>query len=1233
MKKYLVLIIAFIMFGFGVLMLTPPRDTGVIMASPGSAQNPFVINSGAELNLSLTRSRFGQANTHHVLGGDIDLSAFTNWVPIPLLASGSVLDGNGYTITGLTTNRAGSNIGLFDMMNGGTVRNLNFEGVVLNFSGAWNVAGIVAARVTGGSNRIENVEIVDGTVGNTTANTVGGLVGEISAGIIAFDTVLNNADVSGSHWLGGIIGRIRGSGNVSMLRTGNTGAVTSHRVGESHTGGLAGIVEGQSSLSVDWSFNSGAITAQRGNAAGILGVAWAGMVEIRNTINDSVINIATITGNRAGITTRNGTAGVQLYNNWFNSNLAPGLLIVTGVAGTGVSERAGLPSSGPRTQAQLHNTQFLEDLNSGADGFIVRGGRITHSAFVPVFTYTFTNGGHSAVGAPIVIRQPIEDVAGGITLPHTGMSGITMPTRAGFAFRYWSDGTTHNLLPGSHFVNGTDQDITFTAVFHALIFDVVIEQDINVSATGPSTIQINQSPLTLTATSWNPGMFWLARTADGQSYTNLGDAISIDFSSRLNEMAFGGDFINRHMVFDDASTTAGRLYIRVASNATATILDVAGNQGGSLTFTVGNDPALTVNVGSRVSLPIAGMITSLQANPSAHFEFVSFVLEDEAGGYVITFDYQNGVDEYGFLDVTELTAAESDYFNLSDMQGWTINVNFIAIEFTFSVTTSFGEHPPIEGIVTYDDLAVIIGDDFDFTAHALPAVQGYRFVAWRIRTSVGYERMTAGATTFTWEREDIDNVFLLRYAIGRQITIVAEYVQTHRLNVAVADGQYGFGALHITVLDPNTRETSNFRNIENLEVVSGTIVYIIASETSRYHSFGQFLGLQEEMAMGLSVQLTVTSNRNIQANFVTRDFTIVFESWENENRLRGIGEFDARVNGIETDELTVADTLNAARINPDTPTPGHRFVNFTITNEEGETVELGENTAITLDLIQANFTLPSNFVIRANFVRVFALSITVAEISQGMGSYQVFIDEETDATLDREFELGTTVNVVVQVNDFHMLPNNAFTGVRDGEVVQDTITINQMTTSRSIIIRFAPLTFDLEYELTADRDGELLIDRTEGIQTGERIILTVSTPNGRRIRNWRVNNIDLTNPIGLPSNVFVAGNTAIITMDAAWLTAHDFELVSHVDFRLTLAVLIAILLPGIVVPLLAFAAIWYLSSSKKKYASIKAELISENRHRVAFDKSGLIRDLRDGKVVGQVTKQDIKKKMKEKKGK
>lgn len=263
MKK-LFLSLVTIVAAWGTVLAQSPFAGG-----DGSEANPYQIATAAQLNE--VRQYMG---ANFILINDIDLKAseFSTWTPIGKVAStttnntytvfSGVFDGKGYTISNININYSGNYVGFFSVVSG-TIKNLTVKGIVnqptgtsvallagyLGQTGAPGTiencsaigtvtnTGAQAALLVGlaaiGNDVIKNC-YVGGSVTSTGGNYCGGIAGRAINNTVKITDCYSTADVKGNNYVGGIIGYIYGSDNVSNLyATGNIEGVQ-------YVGGIAG---------------------------------------------------------------------------------------------------------------------------------------------------------------------------------------------------------------------------------------------------------------------------------------------------------------------------------------------------------------------------------------------------------------------------------------------------------------------------------------------------------------------------------------------------------------------------------------------------------------------------------------------------------------------------------------------------------------------------------------------------------------------------------------------------------------------------------------------------------------------------------------------------------------------------------------------------------------------------------------------------------------------------------
>ena len=209
------------------------------------------------------------------LHSSLDLNG-KEWTPIATGArSGSspsgnsfkgTFDGNGNTIYNLSIKADPENadqaIGLFGIVDGGTVENLKFENVNINVPSSEMAAAAVGMLTGGGI--VSGIEVVSGTITATRGN--GAIVGRMTkSGTI--DNCINRATVSGTGAnVGGIVGA------AYYTEEGSTMTIDDcHNYGTvSGTAGVVGGIVGLSAANVSNCTNEAAITGNGADVAGIV---------------------------------------------------------------------------------------------------------------------------------------------------------------------------------------------------------------------------------------------------------------------------------------------------------------------------------------------------------------------------------------------------------------------------------------------------------------------------------------------------------------------------------------------------------------------------------------------------------------------------------------------------------------------------------------------------------------------------------------------------------------------------------------------------------------------------------------------------------------------------------------------------------------------------------------------------------------------------------------------------
>lgn len=200
------------------------KNKDYIVATDENNNTTYVTYTESGL---LAWNTYAQTNTatNLVLANDITLTltvgASSNWTSVGTETTPytGTVEGNGYSIAGLTINQTANNAGFIGYLKGGTIKNLTLE--QLSVANTGNNTGGLVGYTTGST--IEFCRVESGAVNGTT--NVGGLVGyQYSGKIVACS---NGANVNGSYYLGGIVGRSDGNYIIGCYNTGTIQKLTS----------------------------------------------------------------------------------------------------------------------------------------------------------------------------------------------------------------------------------------------------------------------------------------------------------------------------------------------------------------------------------------------------------------------------------------------------------------------------------------------------------------------------------------------------------------------------------------------------------------------------------------------------------------------------------------------------------------------------------------------------------------------------------------------------------------------------------------------------------------------------------------------------------------------------------------------------------------------------------------------------------------------------------------------
>lgn len=432
-------------------------STPVIPDQPG--EGPTYDKDGYQAihNEAELRAVANDLTKNYFLANDITITS--DWTPLGWTTSDDVaftgnFDGNGYTITGLTSSDSGSNWGLF-AINSGVIENLSVE--MKNTIQGSQFVGVIAGQNNG---TIRNVSVTqdtalnsgEGVQGTNNSNTfVGGITGRNNTGA----TVANSSAavaVHGQYFVGGLVGGNFGTisqcyckGSVNNMYNNNSLSYCAYN------GGLVGGNKGL--ITNCYSYTAGEVKGNQYVGGAVGGNYADGTVE--NVWVDPYV--MALTSSKAGVFagTQNGTV-TQSYVVSTTSGSQGG---ATRIASADLQDSTNFPTKSGwafDTIWTFEGTEYPVLRNCGND----TSSHPRQEISVEYFTVTFLGGGLE--GDTITELTESYSVAGSSEINLPAAPVRTNDQNWVYDFKGWSDGENTYDVGAAYTVTG---GVTLTATW------------------------------------------------------------------------------------------------------------------------------------------------------------------------------------------------------------------------------------------------------------------------------------------------------------------------------------------------------------------------------------------------------------------------------------------------------------------------------------------------------------------------------------------------------------------------------------------------------------------------------------------------------------------------------------------------------------------------------------------------------------------------------------------------
>lgn len=430
----------------------------------------------------------------------------------------------------------------------------------------------------------------------------------------------------------------------------------------------------------------------------------------------------------------------------------------------------------------------------------------------------------------------------------------------------------------------------------------------------------------------------------------------------------------------------------------------------------------------------------------------------------------------------------------------------------------------------------------------------------------------------------------------------------------------------------------------------GSIVTLYASNTNSF-TFREFV-INNSAPSNKShvIEMNLQSNLDINVKFITSTFTLFMvgrDQFGNEfdlgANLRVSVNGGSYSNGVP--EGMPVSALRTLRFAHDATTldAQYTFKQYFVqgfrgaSNDTVATSSALETRAFTIDdtFIRDHSSGRGQIYFVVDVIRKFALTVTYSSPHAG---YSKVNGEVYDPTQTYYFNEGDEINFEAITNPYHTFI--AF----DGAPTNNNASEKAFS---KITVGSSDIGVHLVYEawvFKIDETENFLLNHTT-ISVGTTLTIRYSGPNSSNISNWTINGkplsyFDATRERRQPIvNVEVTAAFLDHFFDSAnsnWITTADGVRTLKFDNKITTSMgtgtLIAIITPSVVIPLTLCILLYFVLVNNKRKKIIRANLTEKMRTEHRMNTGSFISGLRDGTHSGQVTNEDVKRAMKEEKG-
>lgn len=1223
----------------------------------GTQLDPYIIGTAAHLQ-SMLNSYAATPNKLFILVNDITMTGTGNFTPVAKLATGSVLDGNGFSITGMHINGGGTSRAMF-LNYHGWVKNLTFNNFTV--TGASNFVSFIAADVSDAMAAnlefgVDNVKIENGNLSG--ASRTGGFLGATTASGASNTTranfnVLNSyikATINGGNSCGGFFGYI--NNNYMNITVKNSFYQGDLKGNSNLVGGIIGApyMNSQNTL-IENCFVKGSVTGNGTMTGGIFGgKSGSSIITLRNCFVDATITtLQPANANSvSGLGSLFSTTDVIIQNCYFNSTKFSGPATVTNSGGLEpITPQNPDGRSVKQPGVMIETPTFIDWLNNGQNPPVwvwtpVGPELSSHSLFTNTVVVLDANGGQFAGDeSSVEIRFGAGEDWTNVTVP-------AEPTRAGYNFNGYNSLANGTGIP---YALATDVPYDGQTTVYAQWTKTTYMVDIVGDKTGgqvvmffddaanafTNSIKIDQqgyiwtylgteeddvfsSFMILKKEAWNGGTF----TNDSANWVNIGAGESYVYTNTYKgQRLFFDDLIDEDFITNYA-------------------IDDNGTQ--RLVFKAVYDQFSPNQITVTTSLPVLGSLKidglsrpyGISMNyPSSHAEQVEIVATPIAYRKFVRFDI--------FVGGTFVESRTTSTILITIVDGMTIEAVFANQEYDVrlisqSGVTTLSTQTTVGGIelssgYTSGQLLEHIADPFS------PATARHRIVSNNVSNYKIFNKMTgrydyfnAGNRTVSINDATVNEDFFEKYlSLDGNFDIIVEYVRQFKFDFAITNGQRGNVTMTITSPYGGSYPVNVGESNASLEpYYDDGSLFTITCLPNVDSRLADMSTLQPGELTGRVITLYLTSARNIVVAFEAADFTFSYHAYNNFGEIILDGA-EAEVTPSTTGQIALDQTISVSKTNSSdysfvgwyTLVRGEfRFYSYGNPGDSYNLPALTFNTAFIRDYADGY-----NVVLVAMFAKIFSVEVIVTDNTIGDFSIEVYTDiggvwSWESATLQPQYDANTLIKINALPSDFYKLSFidglDIATSINVGG---NMLQIEEVNYAENYVIirvdglRVITLDFETQKYTIVDTNNDLSkakgsvnANKTE-IGLGDTVVLTFKASGGYQLSSWSVNNQDL-------ATTNKRGDTLSFTVTDAWLRQNvdllnnTVTLFSTISTTMNQTYMIALFTTLGAVPVLTIALLTMFIMNRKKKAQYKAALERSKKMEFGLNQQEFLKNIK-----------------------